>query len=807
MQRDDGKSVRTSYASFSRAATMLAWLLAAAGGCREIPEGPLHSGDITVSSALTVSSSVNRVIPVRFIQFYVPGHPEQKIPKATLQTRLDEANVTYAKAGVQFVMRSNPTYKSSATFANASGSYTWPTTPADAELVQDLGCDVSVYGTTANGGPAPGTLLASLPPSRTEPLVNPDPSAPPNGIRVAFMRAGAYCAPDGEIVAYILESWEQGSDVGADPGHANSIVFSKTICQSTPDGCIKAGSNLGPNTFNHELGHYLGLSHTQDPGSFSAEFWDLVYGAGTPTTFFNNQTEAANYVGPLALIDPGSASTSIRYCTVAPSCSPSKPTEVCGCPPSANCPANGSTPRNDTGDLRREIAGNTYYSGDSALKGLGTISGTKHLVNAMAYNDWCYRYNNLINLANFKDFISDSQAARVRKTLTENRDLTTFEGNSNFPGAWGRRNRLGFGAGFWTEWTLSSAYVESRPGVDISPATPGHAYVTWKGTPPFTGGVVVAADCTTTQTGGCTAEGVGVGSHTYQGPSDITLAGTGSGIRTHVIAWESPGGYPLLRDRLTSGGSWNPASDWLRYADGFLNALSITGRANGQIDAVGRGLNSIAYIGTFNADGSWPPGTSWQSLEHTISGPVGSGTRFSDGMTIDVVARDGGNIVHRSRNASGTWTSWTTLFSGTSVSEPALNEREDGEVDVIAVVDNNVCFKTFAWGSWWDGGCVPKSGSILGDPALSIVGIPSFAAWESGRADIVAKASDGSIVYRYVNKQTGAWWPGPTEWARIGGAAASQAMGDPVIVATGVDTFMILYVDASGNLYRRVRYQ
>jgi hypothetical protein len=128
-------------------------------------------------------------------------------------------------------------------------------------------------------------------------------------------------------------------------------------------------------------------------------------------------------------------------------------------------------------------------------------------------------------------------------------------------------------------------------------------------------------------------------------------------------------------------------------------------------------------------------------------------------------------------------------------------------VDVVAVVDSNVCFKTFAFGAWYDGGCVPKSGSILGSPTLSIVGSPSIAAWEQGRADIVARASDGSIVYRFINKQTGAWWPGPTEWAKFGSGAAASSIGDPVIVATGVDTFMILTVDGAGNLYYRVRYQ
>jgi hypothetical protein len=470
-----------------------------------------------------------------------------------------------------------------------------------------------------------------------------------------------------------------------------------------------------------------------------------------------------------------------------------------GCPPPISC---GPTLDN-TGALAVTIGATTYHSGDPQIRGLAGLSGSTRYVNTSAYSDWCYRNPTPSTL---KDYLSPSGVEHVTAVMTKSAD-DPLTSSSAFSGLTSRRSKLG--EGMWTSWTAmpSGAYVASRPGVEITPANPGHFYVTWRNAPPLSGGGILAADCTATQTGGCTVENASVGSQAYQGPPDITLAGTGSQITTHVMAWASGSAEPLFRGRLTSGGSWSPSSDWVRPGGGFLDAPSITGRANGQMDAVGRGLDSGAYIGTLNADGSWPAGTWWQSMGTTISGPMSIGTRFSDGMTIDVVTRQDGNILHRSRDASGSWTLWTTLFTGTTVSEPSLSERADGLVDVVAMVDGNVCFKTFAWGSWWSGPCVPTSGTILGDPTLSIVGNPSFAAWEAGRGDMVARASDGSVVYRFINKQTGDWWPGPTQWAKFGGGAASGSIGDPIIVATGVDNFAIVSVDGNGNIYYRVRYQ
>jgi hypothetical protein len=774
-----------------RKPAVAALLLSAVCACSGPPgDEDVDDVDVVRTKLITPSPTIHRVIPVRFIQFYAPGNPGQQLPLTALQTRIDEANATYAKAGLQFVIRSFTT-KASAFFADqTSAAYTWPTTAAQAVPVQDLGCSTANYN----------ALLASIPSSRVEPRTPP--------AQAALFRAGAYCAPDGETLIYIVNT-------PASLNLTNTPRWGKTmVLAGGSSGYLNRAANTEPGVFSHELGHRLGLMHTfetPETGSW-VDAWDLVY--GPPNTFFGSRGDAALWTA----YNPGQALMPldtqllerIRYCTAATSCSVGEQVPgSCSCPPAnANCGAG----KNGTGDIRSSTGG-VFYTGDGPLKGLAAKSGSLRYVNAMSYWwTWCYFYNSSLNMANFKLMISDSQAEIIKNELTQDRNLGTLPPASHaYPGAWSRHNRLGVGDGFWTEW-IPLDIASTRPG---TASKAGHAYATST----RSDGFVAWYDVSISATPAITEELVG---NSAKWRSDVALVGSGGTANTQVVATASPNADGLHNLR-SSSGTWAIPGAWGFPGGQFLGPLVATGRTNGALEVVGKGLDGHAYMRTRLADGSWSPANGvWQYIGGPVAFSPAIGTRPD--QTIDMVALDtSGHIKFKSRTNAGTWSpglsTWTTISDTSSAcgtglfGEPSMSQRPGGETDVIARCASQpyVCRKTRATnGTWspsttgWD--CLYSKGPATWGDAAGIVGVPSIASWGSGRIDMVARTANGSVAYRFYNPTTSSWWPSSTEWANLG-SKGTTSESDPVIVATGTNNLAIFRVADDGLLYVRVRYQ
>jgi hypothetical protein len=767
------------------AALLLSSVVCACSG----PAGDEAVGDVDVvrSELITPSPTIHRVVPVRIIQFYAPGNPGQLVPLTALQTRIDEANAIYAKAGLQFVIRSFTT-RANAFFADQTlAAYTWPTTAAQAAPVQDLGCSTANYN----------ALLASIPSNRVEPRTPP--------AKAALYRAGAYCAPDGEALVYIINT-------PTTLNLTNTPRWGKTmVLAGSAQEYLGRAANTEPGVFSHELGHRLGLMHTfetPETGSL-VDAWDLVF--GPPSSFFSSRGDAALFVAynpGVALMPLDTSSPErIRFCTAAASCSAAEKSS-CSCPPvNADCGAG----KNGTGDIRSS-AGGIFHTGDWQLQGLSAKSGNLRYINAMSYwLSWCYFYTASPNMANIKLMISDSQVEIIKNELTQDRNLGTLPPTHAYPGAWSRHNRLGVGEGFWTEWIpLDSA--STRPG---TASTAGHAYAT--STRPD--GHVSWYDVSIAATPAITHELVG---NSAKWRSDVALVGSGGTANTQVVATASPNADGLHNLR-SSSGTWAILGAWGFPGGQFLGPLVAAGRTNGSLDVVGKGLDGHAYMRTRLADGSWSPANGvWEWIGGPVAVSPAIGTRPD--QTTDMVALDtSGHIKFKSRTNGGTWspgqTTWTTISDTSSVcgaglfGEPSMSQRPSGETDVIArcASQSYVCRKTRLTNGTWSPSttgwaCTYAAGpQTWGDPN-GIVGVPSIASWGSGRIDIVARTANGSVAYRYYNPTTSSWWPSSTEWANLG-SKGTTSESDPVIVAPGTNNLAIFRIADDGKLYVRVRYQ
>lgn len=316
----------------------------------------------------------------------------------------------------------------------------------------------------------------------------------------------------------------------------------------------------------------------------------------------------------------------------------------------------------------------------------------------------------------------------------------------SFPNATSRRRLLGVGQGVWSDWK-SLGTLATRPGVD---SRSGHAYAASTALT----GVVSVFDCTTTGTIGCTGQNL---SNSAQSRSDVAVGGT----NLHAVSWRWPNGEAQFMGTSTAGGAWTPTSGWFVLSGIFAASPVGAGRTTGQLDVVGRGTDNAAYFRTWNTDGTWTPSLSqsWRNLGGTLTHAPAIATRAT-GET-DVVARGtGGTILYKYRAASGTWhpgtTAWTNL--GTTVLPPALGERPNGdsghcraEFSQRRLHRHTLQQRYFQWLVLSGSNPVGHFGNLGRNTFREhLVRRPSRR---------VARASDGSIMYKFFNEQTEQWWP------------------------------------------------
>jgi hypothetical protein len=180
----------------------------------------------TVSDFSFYAIEITRNIPIRFVQFF--DGPGQILTDAQLRRVVTRTNRVFRFAGLRFHLWRNYAYFSPefARLRDANDNhflYEWPANVADSPLLKRL-----YY---------PDQAYCELGFER-----------PLNNIETRYhaqMRAGTYCAPIGEILVYVNQGYSNG---GQYPWYSRIIGMTR--------------HHVLRYTFQHEVGHYLGLPHT-----------------------------------------------------------------------------------------------------------------------------------------------------------------------------------------------------------------------------------------------------------------------------------------------------------------------------------------------------------------------------------------------------------------------------------------------------------------------------------------------------------------------------------------------------------------
>lgn len=321
-----------------------------------------------------------------------------------------KTNQVFKAAGVQFWIREVARFRAP-TFVD-------PTSSQEPEWGGAGAGDGTAYGEPAN-------VFPNMPADAWTP------NTATKTVTEWFGATAAVWAPESEITAWVLANELASSS----PENGRSLRVSNIL-------------NNQPYKLAHELGHYMGLSHTWEIGGVDPEtlaarkmsdMWDLVYKPGTddvtnPHVFYSSQSAAANDEASLEFIQrrpcnihcgnqtgscgcaSGSGQCGLQCGCTASECSS---TTCCLCCSHVDHPANTScdscfdgVPKSTQICHVGDGAGTggfwkTYANGSSALKGLA-LGGSVPAVNALSYRgDWdTHAY-----------FLSDSQIHLLRKYL------------------------------------------------------------------------------------------------------------------------------------------------------------------------------------------------------------------------------------------------------------------------------------------------------------------------------------------------------------------------------------------------------
>ncbi len=773
----------------------------AALSCGSGADAPTE-GDSTVAQPLNGNGQqINRVIPVRFIQ--LTSSPNTKLADSALQDDIDGANFIYAPAGLRFYLSANQevTNSGAATFSSIDGSYCWPTPTSSASPLAAFNPSCSPPAPSGTGC-APGCTTC-------EPEL------------AALFRMGAYCALEGEIVVFVAENAAQSE--GAFPWHANAIQVTRGILNQPTW-----------RSFSHELGHYLGLSHSfrgadqnADLGKCTvnpqtgvwgrvSDYWDLVYqpGATTASTrYFTSRTDAESV--PLSSLRAIQGNAGWNY--------PTLPDLGFGC--LAGGEARFTCPGRADGTFRLAVPkmaavysscnadndGNScpcavnpgqcdvLYTGDAGLKGLAftmpghTSSNPKLGVNIMSYN-----YDPAGVYLNDEFWLSASQLEQLQRTLKYDigwlSPIAGCESNSGgvFTGAWGRRPWLGTGRGTWSNWESLGGATLGRPAVTASSA--GQLDVIVRGTDNVAYNKVQNAGTTTwwpSQTGWASIGGSftsPLNASRRGGYLDVVGRGSDSTILSKV--WD-----PGL-------GAWWPSQTTFHSQGGstYLVAPSIVSWGTDRIDLFTR--SSANFYHKF-----WTSGTNWSPANGftSIGAPSGvSSTPTACTWGTDRIDVIGLNSVGAAYNKvyQGSWwpsqTEWVSLGTREFSETPAIVTMTVNRLDVVGRgKDGNAYHKTWSPSGWspsqtgWTNIGGPQGGSLAGP--ISLV------SWGNGRLDMVARSSSNELLYK--NWTSGVWWPSQTTWARL----AVDIASDPVIVSSGSGNLDIFVRGSDGSLWHRSR--
>ncbi|KYF77902.1 hypothetical protein BE17_17495 [Sorangium cellulosum] len=121
-----------------------------------------------------------------------------------------------------------------------------------------------------------------------------------------------------------------------------------------------------------------------------------------------------------------------------------------------------------------------------------------------------------------------------------------------------------------------------------------------------------------------------------------------------------------------------------------------------------------------------------------------------------------------------------------ALSTASLNEQIAGANAVFAKAGLRFKLAAPSQADWYD----------LGG---SLAGPPSAVSSSPGHLDIVARGTDGSLLYR--SWSSGSWWPSQTAWATL----TVDIGGDPIIVSSAPGKLDVFVVGSDATLWHRSR--
>jgi len=718
--------------------------LALTAACGLDPVSEPSALEAQSKSPLTLNHgfSIDRVIPLRFVQFSDATHPS--LTSAQLDEQVSGMNDVFAPAGLQFVIRQTHELANSVfTDTSTATTYTWPSDLTQAPpLVFNPTCPM----------PRPGV-------SETE--------------ETSLFRAGSYCAFDGEILIYTIASRSPGGQShGPYPWEANAVIMQRL------------DMNAGNRTLAHEVGHYLGLSHSfGGTGSYDlqssnllnpqtgapatrSDFWDLVYQPGSsPQTnkFFGTRAAAAAVESQLLPIQTDAASGSICMAGVTPPC-----------------------PTGTVDGTLRIIVGTTsanqaaYYTGSDALKGLGFVftSGTPSRgVNVMSYN-----YPPSPGASRFS--VSASQIAQLKRVLS-------FDVNSGwFPNSTGRRPYLGLGRGTWTSWESIGGSTTDVP--QAVTRTAGRIDVVVRGSDGAVYNKVLQANgWWPSQTGWASIGGATTGSPALavRGDGSLDVAVRGSDNSVYLKSWSA------------TTSTWIPSqTDWSSLGGSVADSPRVGERTTGEIDVVVLGSDNVPYNKVWNpSNGWWPSQTGWVGLGGSATSTPAI-LELANGQ-IELTRHSSDNHAADKRwSAANGWspsqTDWSDLGAGVAETPSVTSWGDAARSDLVTRATDGTVENKVWQGFWW------PSNTAWSGMGGALAGRPTATTWGSGRLDVVARGTDGSVLYKWWESATG-WWPSQTDWAVLGGTASS----DPIAVTWGPGRLDIFVRGSDGAVWHRARTQ
>jgi hypothetical protein len=731
-------------------------------------ESPLSAG----------TQTINRVIPMRFVQFVDTGDSQSPpLTQAQIQAQIDGLNTIYGAAGIRFYYDTSiNVWDSSFTNLewNPTQNYTWP---AQTSTAPQLAFNPTCSPTPPTGG--------------TE-----DESK-------ALFRAASFCARDGEIIVFTTKTSHQ--TWGAYPWEGNAIIMYRDRMTGATD-----------RTFAHEVGHYLGLSHpwrgnaaqydmmnsnlidpeTGAPAKLS-DFWDLVYKPADtypPTAsnvYFSSRAAAQQYQdSSLRPIQGNSGwpqgSTPMAYLceTGKTSCPAGKaddtlrmmvPKTSVGY---ASCNTDDPYYSANCACVLDQSNCEIYYTGDPQLKGYGF-----NLPNGqLGLNVMIYGYPPQ-SLPGDRYSLSASQIEQIKRVLTYDVPSTWFAGTT------GRRTRLGVGQGTWADWEHLGGSILGKPAVTAMSTGKLDVIVRNVDNVAYNKVLNPGGGWWPSQTGWSNIGGslasdpAAVRRDTYL---DLVSQQTGNNAANKVYD-------PNL------GGFWPSQTTWSNLGGALQSAPVMVSWSTSHLDVLAASTSNHAIHKSWDSSTSaWSPSqTGWTDL----GGPTGGVLLGAPSLStwgvghLDAAALGTDNRVYTKPYNNGWASSWSGLGTRQFAEAPALVSWGANHLDVIGRgLDGRAHNKVWSSSGWW-----PSQTGDWADLGGSLAGPIAGVSWSSGRLDLVARGTDGSLLYK--SWEGGAWWPSQTDWAKI----AVDVGGDPVIVSSGTGKLDIFVRGTDGHVWHRAR--